>query len=118
MIAAVISSPATGSAHCQPSAAPPAPSRTASEVNPSVRACSPSATSAAEPILRPVAIRYRATSSLPVKPISAAITTAASADTRCGWARRLTASAAVSTEDAAMVPVIAIPARSSARPYP
>jgi Virulence factor BrkB len=41
-------------------------------VNPSVRACSPSATKAAEPILRPTWIRYRATTSLPVNPITAA----------------------------------------------
>ena len=49
-IATVISRPTIGSAIGQPSAAPPAPSSTASEVKPSVRACSPSATSAAEPI--------------------------------------------------------------------
>ena len=34
----------------EPSATPPAPSSTASEVKPSVRACRPSATRAAEPI--------------------------------------------------------------------
>ena len=39
------------------------PSSTASEVNPSARACNPSAASAAEPILRPTRIRYRATAS-------------------------------------------------------
>ena len=55
-----MTSPITGSAQFQPSATPPAPSRTASDVSPSVRACRPSATSAAEPILRPVRIRYRA----------------------------------------------------------
>ena len=55
--AAVISRPTTGSAQRQPIATPPAPASTASEVNPSVRACRPSATSAAEPIRRPVLIR-------------------------------------------------------------
>ena len=88
----MITSPTTGSAQSQPTATPPAPSRTASEVKPSVRACSPSATSAAEPILRPTRIRYRATSSLPVNPISAAIATASRSDTGRGWASRVTAS--------------------------
>ena len=55
---------------------PATPSSTASEVNPSVRACRPSATRAAEPIFRPTRIRYRATSSLPVKPAHAATATA------------------------------------------
>ena len=53
----VMASPTTGSAQVQPSAIPPAPASTASEVNPSARACRPSATSAAEPIRRPVLIR-------------------------------------------------------------
>ena len=56
-MAAVMSRPTTGSAQRQPIATPPAPASTASEVNPSVRACRPSATSAAEPIRRPVLIR-------------------------------------------------------------
>jgi len=56
-MATVISNPTTGSAHRQPIATPPAPSRTARLVNPSVRACRPSATSVAEPICRPTRIR-------------------------------------------------------------
>ena len=56
-IAMVISRPTTGSASGKPSPTPITPSTTASEVNPSVRACSPSATSAAEPIRRPTRIR-------------------------------------------------------------
>src|ERR1017187_2656951 len=40
-IATVMSRPTTGSAHLQPIATPPAPTSTASEVNPSVRACRP-----------------------------------------------------------------------------
>src|SRR5215472_16104489 len=56
-IATVISRPTTGSAHAHPSATPPAPTSTAREVNPSVRACSPSATSAAEPMRRPTRMR-------------------------------------------------------------
>src|SRR5206468_1638549 len=83
-MAAVISRPTTGSAQRQPIATPPAPASTASEVNPSVRACRPSATSAAEPILRPVLIRYLATSSLPAKPSAAAIATAGRWLTWCG----------------------------------
>ncbi len=79
-------------AQLQPGATPPAPARTAMEVSPSVRACSPSATSAAEPIFRPVRIRYPATTSLPVNPISAAAATAIRSDTGCGWTRRLIAS--------------------------
>jgi hypothetical protein len=53
----VIARPTSGSAQFQPSATPPAPASTPSEASPSVRACSPSATSAADPILRPVLIR-------------------------------------------------------------
>ena len=113
----MISRPTTGSAQ-SPIAAPPAPSRTARDVKPSVRACSPSATSAAEPILRPTRIRYRATSSLPANPASAAAATATRFDTGRGWARRVTASYAASAEDAAMTRTITTPARSSARPYP
>ena len=56
-IATVMSSPTMGSASGKPSATPPAPKSTASEVNPSVRACSPSATSAAEPMRRPTRMR-------------------------------------------------------------
>ena len=52
-----MSSPTAGSAQFQPIATPPAPASTAREVNPSVRACRPSATSAAEPIRRPVLMR-------------------------------------------------------------
>ena len=76
----------------QPSATPPAPASKAREVSPSVRACSPSASSAAEPILRPARIRHPATTSLPVNPISAAAATAIRSDTGCGWTRRLIAS--------------------------
>jgi len=72
-------------------ATPPTPSRTASDVNPSVRACSPSAASAAEPILRPTRIRYRATTSLPVNPITAATATAIRLVTGRGCASRVTA---------------------------
>src|SRR3954467_6585815 len=52
-MATVISRPTIGSASGKPSATPPAPASTASEVKPSVRACKPSATRAAEPICRP-----------------------------------------------------------------
>lgn len=117
-IATVIPRPVTGSAQPQPIAAPPAPSRTASEVNPSARACSPSATSAADPIRRPALIRYRATSSLPANPATAAAATAASAETGRGCTSRVTASQPASTEDAAIITTTATPARSSARPYP
>lgn len=61
----VMMRPTTGSARFQPTATPPTPCSTAREVNPSVRACKPSATSAAEPILRPALMRYPATTSLP-----------------------------------------------------
>ena len=56
-IATVITSPMIGSACRQPNATPAAPSSTARLVNPSVRACRPSATSAALPIRRPTRIR-------------------------------------------------------------
>ena len=56
-MATEISRPTIGSASGKPSITPIAPSTTASEVNPSVRACRPSATSAAEPIRRPTRIR-------------------------------------------------------------
>ena len=74
-IATVMSRPTIGSAAGQPRATPAAPTTTASEVSPSVRACSPSATSAAEPIRRPTRIRYSATSSLPAKPMTPAAAT-------------------------------------------
>jgi len=75
-IATVIASPTIGSASCHPSVAPPADSSTASDVSASVRACIPSATSAADPIARPVRIRTRAAISLPTKPTTAATATA------------------------------------------
>jgi hypothetical protein len=56
-IADMMSSPTMGSASCQPAATPAAPSTTAREVKSSVRACSPSAISAAEPMRRPVRMR-------------------------------------------------------------
>lgn len=52
-MAAVMTSPTMGSARGNPAATPIAPATTASDVNPSVRACRPSATGAAEPIFRP-----------------------------------------------------------------
>lgn len=114
----MISSPTTGSAYRQPSALPPAPSSTASEVSPSVRACRPSATSAAEPIRRPVAIRWRATHSLPTHPASAAPATAHRCPTGSGRSSRSTAVHPATSEDAATASTTATPARSSARPYP
>ena len=81
-----------------------------------MRACRPSATSAAEPIRRPTPIRYRATISLPANPISAATATASRSVTGRGWASRASAATAVSAEDAAMMTTMATPARSSARP--
>ena len=87
----VMSRPTTGSAQFQPIATPPAPTSTASEVSPSVRACRPSAISAAEPIFTPVRIRYLAASSLPAKPTSAATATTARSDTCRGCSSRLNA---------------------------
>jgi hypothetical protein len=75
-IAAVMARPTTGSAHLQPSAAPPADSSTASEVSASARACKPSATSAADPIRRPVRMRTWAAISLPAAPTRPAMATA------------------------------------------
>ena len=49
--------PTIGSASGNPAKTPRAPTTTASEVNPSVRACTPSATRAADPIARPVRTR-------------------------------------------------------------
>ena len=113
-----MASPATGSAQVQPSAIPPAPASTASEVNPSARACRPSATSAAEPIRRPTVIRYRATSSLPAKPASAAAATAARCETGRGCASRCTETTMATAHDTPITATMATPARSSARPYP
>ena len=56
-MAAVMSSPMMGSASGKPTATPPAPKSTASEVNPSVRACKPSAMRATEPMRRPARMR-------------------------------------------------------------
>ena len=63
---------------------PAAPAMTASEVNPSVRACWPSATKAAEPILRPTRIRYPATSSFPANPTRPATATTHGCVIGCG----------------------------------
>ncbi len=75
-------------------------------------------TSAADLILRPTPMPYRAITPLPVNPISAAIATATRFDTGCGCASRVTASNAASAEDAAITRTISTPATSSARPYP
>lgn len=56
-IAALISRPTIGSAKRKPSQIPITPATTAREVKPSVRAWTPSATSAAEPMRRPTRIR-------------------------------------------------------------
>jgi len=61
----------------EPEGDPPAPMSTTRLVRPSVRACRPSAISAAEPIRRPTRIRYRATSSWPPNPITEAAATSA-----------------------------------------
>src|SRR6266542_486145 len=76
-----------------------APSNTPSEVSPSVRACKPSATSAAEPIRRPVRIRYWAATSLPRNPATAATATQPTFSTSCGCTRRSTASYPVTAAD-------------------
>ncbi|CAM62681.1 Hypothetical protein MAB_2600 [Mycobacteroides abscessus ATCC 19977] len=88
----MITSPMMGSAKGYPSATPAAPSTTASDVKPSVRAWRPSATRAAEPILRPTRMRYRATSSLPRKPTTPAAATQPNWPICMGWMRRITAS--------------------------
>ena len=75
-------------------------------------------TSAADLILRPTPMPYRAITPLPVNPISAAIAPATRFDTGCGCASRVTASNAASAEDAAITRTISTPAASSARPYP
>ena len=81
-MAAAISRPMIGSAAGKPSATPTAPATTANDVNPSVRACRPSATSAADPIRLPTRMRYSATSSLPTNPT----TPAAATQPRCAAA--------------------------------
>ena len=82
---------------------PPAPSSTASEVKPSVRACRPSATSAAEPIRRPTPDAVRATSSLPTKPMTPATATAAGGRPCCGCSSRSDRLVAGDAADAAMI---------------
>ena len=116
MMAAEISRPTMGSASGKPSIAPPAPSTTAREVNPSVRACTPSATSAAEPIRRPILIRYIATASLPMNPTMPAASTQPRCARGCGWISRSTDCQAASTADSATTSTMNNPARSSARP--
>src|SRR5262249_58197054 len=101
--------PAAGRPGPPPPAPPPAPARTASDVNPSARACSPSATRAAEPIRRPAWIRYRATTSLAANPISAAAPTATSPVTGRGPARRGTAPHRRSTAGPAGTPAATPP---------
>jgi hypothetical protein len=91
-IAAEMKRPTIGSAAWNPSATPTAPTNTPSEVRPSVRACKPSATSAADPIRRPVRIRYCAATSFPRNPATAAIATQPNFSTSCGCRRRCTAS--------------------------
>ncbi len=117
-IAIAINNPITGSAHDHPIEIPSAPITTASEVKPSVRACNPSATKAADPICRPTRIRYRATSSLPANPITPATATAHTYDTSRGFNNRLMASHPASTLDKVIIATTNNPARSSARPYP
>ncbi len=115
-MAMVISRPTMGSAQAQPAATPAAASRTARLVNPSVRAWRPSATNAAEPIRRPTRIRYRATSSLPAEPTSAAAATAHRWVAAWGWISRVTAVWAAKALDRAIIATTNSPARSSARP--
>ena len=57
MITAAMARPITGSTHGSPNQAPMTPSTTAREVRASVRACWPSAISAAEPMRRPARMR-------------------------------------------------------------
>ena len=117
-MATVMASPTTGSARSHPAATPSAPTTTASDVRPSVRAWCPSATRAAEPIFVPTRIRYTATPSLPANPIRPAAITQGSAWMLWGWRSRASASRAATADDAAMITTITMPARSSARPYP
>ena len=115
-MAAVIASPTTGSAQRQPSAAPPADSNTAAEVIASVRACSPSATSAAEPMRRPVRRRTCAAISLPAAPTSPASATAHRNRTSDGSASRRIDSYPAKTAEARITSTTTMPATSSARP--
>ncbi len=114
--ATVMSRPTTASARSKPAQAASALSTTPREVKPSVRACSPSATSAADPIWRPTVIRYRATSSLPRKPTTPARASSPRWSSGFGSDSRRSASTAATTADAAMTTTTTIPARSSARP--
>ena len=83
-----------------------------------MRACNPSATSAADPIRRPTRIRYTATSSLPANPMSPAAATHPRLLTGAGCINRSIASHPAITADSAIIPTMNNPARSSARPYP
>ena len=73
-------------------------------------------TSAADLILHPAPMPYRAITPLPVNPIGAAIATATRFDTGCGCASRVTASNAASADDAAITRTISTSAASSAPP--
>ena len=81
--------PMMGSRMGKPMAVPNAANSTASEVRPSVRACRPSATSAAEPILRPARIWSSATISLPRKPMMAAAASQPRLLNGCGFKEAL-----------------------------
>ena len=61
-----------------------APATTASDVKPSVRACNPSARSAADPIASPTRMRYTATTSLPMNPTMPATATQLRCDSGTG----------------------------------
>ncbi len=117
-MAMVMSTPMIGSASGKPAQAPAALMTTARLVNPSVRACRPSATSAADPILRPVRIRYCATISLPMKPTIPAATRTPRWCMSPGLLNRRIASYPASAADSAISTTTTIPARSSARPKP
>ena len=91
---------------------------TPSDASPSVRAWSPSATSAADPILRPTRMRYAATASLPTNPTNPATSTSPVEVTPCGWISRWIASIPATTADTRMNATITSPATSSARWYP
>ena len=67
---------------------------------------------------RPTRIRYRATHSLPTKPITAATATQGRWVTRTGCSSRSTATTADVAADSAISTTMAMPARSSARPNP
>ena len=120
-MATVMSRPTTGSAQRQPSATPPAPSSTASEVKPSVRACSPSATSAAEPIRRPTRDpvagdrpRCRGSRSRRRRRRRPGASTSAGVEQPVGPPRTPASDRGGGDEHARST----MPARSSARPYP